>query len=54
MPAAATAAAAAQSNFNLGQCDDAKATAYLALLGMGAGFRLLAFAFLKYTCSKKH
>ncbi len=43
-----------QSNFSLSQCDDAKATAYMALLGMGTGFRLLAFAFLKYTCSKKH
>lgn len=42
-----------QGNFDMGRCDDHKGTAYLALLALGAAFRLLAFVALKYTASRK-
>ncbi len=40
-----------QYNFNISYCKPYRTTAFVALGGMGFAFRLLAFAFLWYSCT---
>ncbi|PNH07624.1 hypothetical protein TSOC_005907 [Tetrabaena socialis] len=43
-----------QDNFNFSYCDRYKSTAYLALVGLGLGFRLVAYLFLRRSCVTRH